>query len=63
MTKTLLLTPKKVRNVSAQEFLNEAKKSTVNNNIESIQFVPPRIGSSGYGSFQIKYKMPTLFRG
>ena len=63
MTKTLLLTPKKVRNVSAQEFLNEAKKSTVNNNIESIQFVPPSIGSSGYGSFQIKYKMPTLCRG
>lgn len=60
MTKTLLLTPKKVRNVSAQEFLNEAKKSTVNNNIENVQFVPPKIGGKGYGSFQIKYKMPTL---
>lgn len=60
MTKTLLLTPKKVRNVSAQEFLNEAKKSTVNHNIENVQFVPPKIGGKGFGSFQIKYKIPTL---
>lgn len=60
MTKTHLLVPTKVRNVSAKQYLNEAKKSNVNNNIENVTFVPPKIGSGGYGSFQITYKTPQL---
>lgn len=58
MTKTRLLVPRKTRNVSAKQYLNEAKNTSVNNNIQSITFVPPTFGSSGYGSFQITYKMP-----
>lgn len=60
MTKTALLVPKKVRNVSAKQYLNEAKKSLVSNNIENVTFVPPKIGSGSYGSFQITYKTPQL---
>ncbi|MDY2947058.1 MAG: hypothetical protein SOS93_04385 [Mannheimia varigena] len=60
MTKTRLLVPRKTRNVSAKQYLNEAKKASVNNNIQSVTFVPPTIGSSGYGSFQITYKTPQL---
>lgn len=60
MTKTKMLVPKKVRNVSAQQYLNEAKKSAVNNNIQSVIFNPPKIGSGNYGSFQITYKIPQL---
>lgn len=60
MTKTKLLIPTKVRNVSARQYLNEAKRNSVNNNIESVRFIPPTIGSSDYGSFQITYKTPVL---
>ncbi len=60
MTKTQLLVPRKTRNVSAKQYLNEAKKASVNNNIQSVTFLPPVIGSSGYGSFQITYKTPQL---
>ncbi|UXN34357.1 hypothetical protein N8E86_09920 [Avibacterium paragallinarum] len=60
MTKTPLLFPRKVRNVSAKQYLKEAKRSTSNNNIENVVFIPPKIGSGDYGSFQITYKMPQL---
>lgn len=61
MTKTQLLVPQKVRNVSAKEYLNETKKSISSSNIQNVTFVPPKIGSSGYGSFQITYKIPQLY--
>lgn len=61
MIKTQLLVPQKVRNVSAKQYLNETKKSiSSSSNIQNVTFVPPKIGSSGYGSFQITYKIPQL---
>ena len=60
MTKTQLIIHKKVRNVSAKQYLNEAKKSAVSNNIQDVTFIPPKIGSGGYGSFKITYKTPQL---
>lgn len=60
MTKIPLLIPKTVRNLSVKEYLKETKHAHSANNIERVAFVPPRIGSSGYGSFQVTYKTPKL---
>lgn len=60
MIKAQLLTPKKFHNVSAKEYLKETKNPKVADNIENVVFIPPEIGSNGYGTFQITYKTPQL---
>ncbi len=52
------LTPVKERQIGAQELLKETARRR--DNIESIRFIPPKIGGKGFGTFRISYKIPTL---
>ena len=58
--KNTILTPTKTRKLSPKQYLAEVKKSIASNNIDSVTFIPPKLGSSGYGSFQVTYKIPVL---
>mgnify|MGYP000281529314 FL=1 len=53
-------TPTKHRYLSAQEYLKDMKLNQHCNNIEHVQFIPPKIGKPGFGKFLVKYKMPIL---
>ncbi len=55
-----ILTPKKVRNISAFELLEEVKKGSTKTNIKAVCFIPPKLGTKGYGSFNVTYKVPQL---
>ncbi|MFD1244786.1 hypothetical protein [Paralysiella testudinis] len=57
--KTVLI-PLRERHLSAQEYLREAEKDTKRNNIEAVQFIPPKLGKPGFGSFRVRYKTPML---
>lgn len=53
-------TPTKQRYLSAQEYLKDIAINQQCNNIERVQFIPPKIGRSGFGKFLVKYKIPVL---
>lgn len=48
---------KSERLVSPKELLNELKDS---DNLKSIDFIPPKIGSKGFGKFKVSYNTPVL---
>lgn len=54
------LIPKKERTLSPKNYLREADMLRDNENVESIEFIPPRIGQQGYGKFRVRYKNPIL---
>lgn len=53
-----VLVPKRVERLSPGDFvvLVDEQRS----NIASSRFVAPRIGSKGFGSFEVRYKVPVL---
>lgn len=53
------LVPHKERIFDAQTYLNELKNKR-DNNIEKVEFIPPKLGKGGYGSFRVRYKIPVL---
>lgn len=55
------LTPQKDRLTSPETYLAEMSKDKTRRNIESVRFIPPKIGGEGFGSFQIRYKIPVAF--
>ena len=59
-TMDTVLVPLKERYLSAKDYLKEIEKNRLNNNIERVEFIPPKIGKGGYGSFRIKYRVPVL---
>lgn len=60
MMKNSILTPTKTRKLSPKQYLVEVKRNSVSNNIDHVTFIPPKLGSNGYGSFQVTYKIPVL---
>ncbi|MDK4688541.1 hypothetical protein [Kingella negevensis] len=54
--KTLI--PYKERVFDAQTYLNEIKNKQ--DNIEKVEFIPPKLGKGGYGLFRVRYKIPVL---
>jgi len=44
--------------ISARTFLNVSKGGT--HNIKHVKFVPPSIGSKGFGEFRVEYRHPVL---
>lgn len=56
-----ILMPKKVVYLSVDRYVKEIV-NTQNNNIEHVVFIPPVIGSSGFGEFKVTYKNPVLVR-
>lgn len=57
--KTVLI-PFRERYLSAQDYLTEMRKDVQYHNIESVHFIPPKVGHLGYGVFKVKYKTPIL---
>jgi hypothetical protein len=55
--KNITLVPVSTERMSAKKFLATSKHS---DNIASVCFVPPRIGSSGFGQFEVTYKSAML---
>lgn len=53
-----MLVPKKIRQVSAEQYLKEATANQLN--VKKVRFVPERIGGKGFGHFEITYKTPVL---
>lgn len=58
-SKTPILVPKRERIVSAQNYLQEI--ATHQDNIKEVAFIPPKLGSRGFGSFRVRYDTPVLF--
>lgn len=56
---TDILVPKKVRQLSAQDYLKEMNAAS-KRNIKRVRFVPPKIGKEDFGHFEITYKTPVL---
>lgn len=52
--------PIKNEDVSASEYLELMDKDS--NLIKKAQFVPPKLGESGYGFFRVEYKTQKLKR-
>lgn len=44
------------RIISASSYLQEINSPSKAENIEKIEFIPPKIGKRGYGKFKIRYK-------
>lgn len=55
-----MLTPKFERRVSAEEYLTIMRNTKSRKNIKSSRYIAPKIGSSHYGKFEVKYKTPVL---
>lgn len=57
-TKTPILLPKKERLLSAEAYLLDIKQHQ--DIIKEVQFVPPKLGKKGFGSFRVSYDTPVL---
>lgn len=55
-----VLTPKRVRELSARDYLKEITERRYEDNVKRVRFIPPKIGRSDYGHFEITYKTPIL---
>lgn len=53
-----ILIPYKERVFDARTYLDEIKNKS--DNIEKVEFVPPKLGKDGYGFFRVHYKVPVL---
>lgn len=54
---SMLLRPIKTERLTAIKFLEISEKS---NNIEKSRFIPPKLGSKGFGKFEVTYRIPEL---
>lgn len=52
------LVPHKERIFDARHYLTEIQNKS--DNIEKVEYIPPKLGKSGYGSFRVRYKIPVL---
>lgn len=57
-SKNPVLIPRRERLVSAEVYLQEM--STHKDFITEVQFMPPRLGEKGFGSFRVSYSSPVL---
>lgn len=57
-TRPQTLTPVKREILSASEFLRLSQKDT--HRIERSRFVPPRIGETNFGRFEVIYRTPVM---
>lgn len=57
-SKNPILIPKRERLVSAESYLQEI--ATRQDIIKEVEFVPPKLGSKGFGSFRVHYDTPVL---
>lgn len=55
-----VLTPKRVRELSAREYLQEMADTRYKNNVRHVRFVSPKIGKADFGHFEVTYKKPIL---
>lgn len=55
-----VLVPVRVERLPANKFVEVVEQSRVN--IARSRFVPPSIGSRGFGHFEVEYKVPVLKR-
>lgn len=53
-----VLTPKQQRTLTAQQYLQDVKRHQAN--IKDVEFIPPKIGSTHFGSFRVRYHTPIL---
>lgn len=53
-----VLVPKRVERLSPGDFVTLVDEQR--SNIASSRFVAPRIGGKGFGSFEVRYKVPVL---
>jgi len=55
-----ILMPVRVERMPAGRFIEVAERNKAN--IAHSRFIPPAIGSRGFGSFEVQYKVPVLRR-
>ncbi|WII95961.1 hypothetical protein LU276_03875 [Moraxella haemolytica] len=56
--KKTVLIPKKERLLDAKTYLAEIQcRQDI---IDDVQFIPPKLGSKGFGSFRVSYSTPVL---
>jgi len=55
-----VLVPVRVERLSANKFVETVERTRAN--IARSRFIPPSIGSRGFGHFEIEYKVPVLKR-
>lgn len=53
-----ILVPTKKRTLSASQYLDDIKQRA--DVISQVSFIPPKIGSQGFGKFCVEYDMPIL---
>lgn len=56
-----LYTPKRIRYLSAKQYLKE--NISDNKNVQSVVYEPPELGKEGFGRFVVTYKNPVLCSG
>lgn len=57
-SKTLVLTPTKERILKPEAYLADIKLHQ--DVIKRVEFIPPKLGSKGFGSFRVQYDTPVL---
>ncbi|MPW66523.1 hypothetical protein [Moraxella catarrhalis] len=57
-SKTKVLIPKKERLLTAQAYLLDIEQRQ--DIIKEVEFVPPKLGKAGFGSFRVRYDTPVL---
>jgi len=54
------LVPIREQLLDPDEYLHALPNLRHNDNIDHVDFIPPRIGKRGYGKFRVRYKSPVL---
>lgn len=57
-SKALVLIPKKERTLKPEAYLADIRHHQ--DVIKDVQFIPPKLGSKGFGSFRVQYDTPVL---
>lgn len=52
--------PVQSENISPQELTKFYGDSERMRNVKSIEFIPPQVGSGGFGMFRVSYKVATM---
>lgn len=58
-SKTKVLIPKKEHLLTAQAYLLDIEQRQ--DIIKEVEFVPPKLGEAGFGSFRVRYDTPICF--
>ena len=54
--------PVQSAHLTAEKLILEIRNRSKRSNIKKVSFVPPVVGSTGYGMFEVTYKTPVLTR-